>query len=137
MAMNNPYQNQYRQNQVMTATPQQLVLLLYDRALRDLRMAAETIAAGDISGANKALQHLEEVLDELMLSLDMDLPAAEGGAIAQDLGRLYDYYIVRCREANLTKDADIVAELQKQISDLRSTWATAMQNATRAGHGLQ
>jgi flagellar protein FliS len=131
LSQKNPYQDQYRQNQVMTATPQQLVLMLYDRALRDLRLAKAACESEpkDIKVANESLLHLEEVLEELMLCLDMDLPLSEGGEIAQNLGRLYDYYIVRCREANITKDPAIVTELQKQIADLRETWAQAMRKA--------
>ncbi|MCL2549103.1 MAG: flagellar export chaperone FliS [Symbiobacteriaceae bacterium] len=129
MAGNNPYQNQYRQNQVLTATPQQLVLMLYDRALRDLRHSLETIEQKDYNETNKLLLHVEDILNELILSLDTDLPAADGGAIALDLGRLYDYYILRCREANIGKDTAIVDELIKQISDLRATWAEAMLKA--------
>jgi len=125
MAKLNPYAERYRQNQVQTATPQQLVLMLYDRALRDLRQAVEAIEAKDFLAANKNLQHVEEILDELLLSLDLQL----GGEIAINLGRLYDYYILRCREANLNKDPAIIAELQQQIGDLRQTWAEAMRKA--------
>ena len=129
MATSNPYQNQYRQNQVLTATPQQLVLMLYDRALRDLRLTLEAIEQKDVSEANKLLQHVEDILGELLLSLDIDLPASAGGSIAVDLGRLYDYYILRCREANMAKDQGIVQELIKHIGDLRETWAEAMRKA--------
>ena len=128
---NNPYQDQYRQNQVLTATPQQLVLMLYDRALRDLKQTAEAIEAGDVDGVNKLLQHVEDILNELLLSLDIDLPMEEGGEIALNLGRMYDFYIVRCREANITKDPAIVAELQEQIGNLRQTWAEAMLKAKK------
>ena len=133
--MSNPYQNQYRQNQVMTASPQQLVLMLYDRALRDLRQAASAIEEKNHAETNKHLQHLEDILHELLLSIDVDLPEQEGGEIALNLGRLYDFYILRCREANITKDPVIVAELQQHIGDLRNTWAEAMLKAKQGDEG--
>jgi len=129
MAGQNPYANRYRNNQILTATPQQLVLMLYDRILRDLRQATEAIEAKDLNSSNKMLQHVEEILEELLLGLDLELPAEAGGDIAVNLGRLYDYYIVRCREANIAKDVNIIAELQKQIGDLRGTWAEAIIRA--------
>ena len=152
MAGANPYQNQYRQNQVLTATPQQLVLMLYDRALRDLRQAKDAVdvekgadapssnlmqqlegsMAGDtkyVAESTKLLQHVEEILNELLLSLDADLPSEEGGSIAINLGQLYDYYIIRVREAVITKDTAIIDELSKAIGDLRETWAEAMLKA--------
>lgn len=125
MARNNPYQQQYRQNQIMTATPQQLVLMLYDRALRDLGQAAQAIEENDPMAANKSLQHLEDILNELLMGLDLD----QGGEIALNLGRMYDYYIVRAREANIEKNATIVEELKTQIGELRQTWAEAMLKA--------
>ena len=133
--MASSYQDQYRQNQILTATPQQLVLMLYDRALRDLRQAAEAILADNLKEANTKLQHVEDILNELLLSIDPDLPPAEGGEIAVNLGRMYDFYIVRTREANITKDIAIIQELQKQIGDLRSTWAEAMVKAAKESKG--
>jgi len=129
---NNPM-NQYRLNQIMTATPQQLVLMLYDRALRDLRQAKEAIEAKDPIAAGRLLVHLEEILDELLVGLDLDA----GGDIALNLGRLYDYCIIRCREANVTKDLTIVDELHQLFSDFRQTWAEAMIKAKQEEGSLQ
>ncbi|MCL2497760.1 MAG: flagellar export chaperone FliS [Symbiobacteriaceae bacterium] len=135
MSGGNTYQTAYRKNQIQTATPQQLVLMLYERAIRDLRQTTEAIEAADLLNANKLLLHVEDILNELLISLDLDLPVDEGGQIALDLGRLYDHYIVRCREANITKDPAIVAELQQHLSDLRDTWVEAMRKALQESKG--
>lgn len=126
----NPYQNQYRANQIMTASPQQLVLMLYDRGLRDINQAAEAIEAKDLMSANKHLQHLEDIWNELVMGLDFNQ-----GEMANDLARLYDYYIVRTREANVTKDVAILNELREHLTGLRQTWADAMLKAKQEASG--
>lgn len=133
MNMPNPY-SQYRQTQIQTAPPEQLVMMLYDGAIRFGLQAVESIKANDLAAASNSLVRVQDILNELMLSLNSD-----AGEIADQLHQLYDYFLRRTIEANLKKDAAIVEEVLQFLRELRSTWAEAMTLARhqtlRAGVG--
>ncbi len=123
--MPNPYA-QYRQTQVQTAAPEQLVLMLYDGAVKFAAQAKEHIAVKNMEAANSALIRVQDIFSELQASINDD-----AGEIAQQLSLLYDYLYRRALDANLAKDVAIIDEIVTMVRDLRSTWVEAIMLARR------
>ena len=123
--MPNPYA-QYRQTQVQTAAPEQLIVMLYDGVIKFGLKAKECIANRDMAGANAALIRVQDIISELQLSIN-----DEAGEIAQQLRSLYDYFYRRALDANLAKDVAIIDEIVNMVRDLRSTWVEAIMLARR------
>ena len=123
--MPNPYA-QYRQTQVQTAAPEQLVLMLYDGAVKFAAQAKEHITAKNMEAANNALIRVQDIFSELQASINDD-----AGEIAQQLSLLYDYLYRRALDANLAKDVAIIDEIVTMVRDLRGTWVEAIMLARR------
>lgn len=123
--MINPY-DKYRQTQVQTATPEQLVLMLYDGAVKFLLQAKDSMQANKIECTNKNLVRVQDIICELQYGLNKD-----AGAVSEQLDALYDYLYRRTIDANLTKDMSIIDEVVGLIRELRSTWMEAILLARR------
>lgn len=113
--------DQYQSAATDTAGPAQLVLMLYDGALVRLEMAGTAIAERRFDAAHEAMMRAQAIVDELNVTLDME----QGGPIAANLRQLYSYCSTRLVEANITKDATIVAEVATHLSGLRDAWHQA------------
>ncbi|MPY94783.1 MAG: flagellar export chaperone FliS [Acidimicrobiia bacterium] len=111
------------QDGLSTIPPARLLLMLYERLLRDLDDAAAAIGAGPISAAHEALTHAQAIVDELRLALD---PAAWAGAA--DLAGVYDWVSARLVEANLRKDAALVASCRSVLEPLAEAWGEAYEH---------
>lgn len=114
----------YRTNSVLTASPGQLVLMLYDGALKAMRLAQEGFAqvGSDprrLEGINTNLLKAQAIIGELQDTLDHQA----GGEFAATMHRLYDYYNRRLLEANIRKDPKPVAEVERLLRDVRDAWA--------------
>lgn len=119
-----PYARAYQAQSILTASPGQLVLLMYDGALRFIAQArvAFTLPPEDLSRIhliNTALLRAQAVLTELRANLDMK----SGGELATNLDRLYEYHLRRLQEANLRKDEAPVIEVERLVRSLRDGWA--------------
>lgn len=110
----------YQQNDVYTASQGKLLLMLYDGAIKFLRISKFSIDEKDFSGANKNLLKTQNILTELMCTLNMDYD------ISKRLYGLYDYMKRRLIEANIKKDTKIVDEVLNMLTDLRDTWQKAI-----------
>jgi flagellar protein FliS len=123
----NPWKS-YRQITTLTAPPGQIVLMLYEGALRSLERALPGFTYTDPAEANMTihnnLQHAQEIIRELNRSLNMD----QGGEFASTMHRLYQYFIQRIRESNLRKEPTGVKEVIRHLTILRDAWATMLQN---------
>lgn len=122
--VSNGYVKTYRSNAVLTASPGQLVLMLFDGALKAMALARAAFAQpeGDarrIETINHQLQKAQNILHELQNGLNMEA----GGEFAQTLNRLYDYHTRRLFEANLRKDVALVIEVEGLVGSLRDAWA--------------
>ncbi|HYP16904.1 MAG TPA: flagellar export chaperone FliS [Opitutus sp.] len=120
----NGYVKTYRANAVLTASPGQLVLMLYDGALKAMAIAVEAFERPEedvrrIEIINHQLQKAQNILAELQNGLNLEA----GGEFAQTLYRLYDYHTRRLFEANLKKDVAIVHEVDGLVRSLRDAWA--------------
>ncbi|KNZ70115.1 flagellar protein FliS [Thermincola ferriacetica] len=115
----NPY-SQYKQISVQTASPEQLVVMLYDGAIKFLHQAREAVFRKNMEDANKYIGKTQDIINELMVSLDLSV-----GEIAFNLRNIYDYWNRRLVQANIKKDPDIITEVLGQVQELREVWAEA------------
>ncbi len=110
----------YRRVQAETASPAQLILLLYDGLLHRLQVALHGLEGSDYEQANGSLLHAQDILLELAASLDM-----EAGELADRLAQLYEYQHHLLLQANVNKDPRPVREVAKLAGELRNAWAQA------------
>lgn len=123
----------YRQVATQTASRGQLVLMLYDGAIRFLQQATRGFQSEDPLEFNRTVHNnvlrAQEIIRELNLSLDLD----RGGECAATLRRLYDYFDWRLQESNVRKQVEGIDEIRQRLSVLREAWAEMMlqQHAPR------
>jgi flagellar protein FliS len=110
----------YRESAVLTATPQQLVVMLYDGANRFLVQSAVAMREGRPGLAGQKLSRAEAIIDELNVTLDLSV-----GEIAERLQALYVFFKQHLSAARLEQDADKVDRVARLMRELRSAWATA------------
>ena len=125
--------NPYASAQVNSASPEQILVLLYDAALRDLKEAMAALQANDRSRKAKALDHAVKVVTELANSLRPD----KSPEIAENLSSLYDFMIdrmIRSNAQNQDLDLQVVYNL---LGELRSAWVEAIRiNRTQRNQGV-
>jgi flagellar protein FliS len=129
------YARTYRSNAVLTASPGQLVLMLYDGALKALAIARDAMGRPErdfqrLTIINQQLLKAQAIVAELQSGLNFEA----GGELAKRLNSLYAYYNRRLFEANLRKQVGPVIEVEKLIGDLRSGWAEML---TKQGEGAR
>jgi flagellar protein FliS len=112
---------QYRSTQIETASPERLLILLYDGAIRSLNHARVAIDERNRQKANRSFQKAQAIITELQGVLDMSV-----GEIAKNLYALYDYFTRRLIEANIKQDGAIAGEVLEHLKDLRSAWKQAI-----------
>jgi flagellar protein FliS len=119
--------NSYFQTKVQTASPAQLLILLYDGAIRFCRLGIEAIRGRKYDQANENLLKAQDIVRELAVTLD------RRAEISKDLLRLYDYFMERLREANLKKAEEPAEEILGYLVELRETWVRAEAIQRKAG----
>lgn len=107
----------YRQSRVETASPGELVLMLYNACLRNMKDAIACISREDVPTANSHLLKAQDIVDELRGSLNH-----ETGEIARRLDSLYDYVYDCLLRANLRKDPRLVEDALKVMTQIRDAW---------------
>ncbi len=123
----NPYQN-YFANQVQTASPEQVLIMLYDGAVRFLREARTAIENGDRVGMLQKKSRVVAILTELSNTLDFE----KGGEIAENLDGLYWYMIRELTSANTGDGSEALTVSEDILLDLRDGWVQAIEK-NRAG----
>ncbi len=113
--------DQYRKIAVLTARPEKLLLMLYDGLVIDLIKAKQAIGQHDPATAHTYLIKGQDILTELIRTLNMKYE------ISTNLYQLYDYLRQRLIRANVKKDAAIIEEVLKIVTGLRATWADAAE----------
>ena len=114
-----PAPNVYRESAVLTATPEQLVVMLYDGANRFLTQSAIAMRETRPALAGEKLRRAEAIIDELLATLDMSV-----GQIAEQLQALYLFFKEHLSAARLEQSADKVEEVARLMRELRSAWAS-------------
>jgi flagellar protein FliS len=107
----------YRQNAVLSASPAQLVIELYDGARRFLRQAAEAMGEREIERAHNKLRRAEMIIDHLNGVIDDDQ-----GEIASHLHAVYAFYLAHLNEARMKQDPGKVREVSRMLGQLREAW---------------
>ena len=120
--MNNPYQN-YFANQVQTASPEQVLIMLYDGAIRFLREARAAIEDGDRVGMLQKKSRVVAILTELSNTLDFE----KGGEIAENLDGLYWYMIRELTKANTDDGSEAINVSENILLELRDGWVQAIE----------
>ncbi|MCP1160492.1 flagellar export chaperone FliS [Bacillus infantis] len=120
MATQNPYQS-YQQNSVTTASPGELTLMLYNGCLKFINQAKKAIADKNVEAKNTNIQKAQNIIRELMVTLNMDLE------VSQNMMSLYDYMNRQLIEANLKSDIAILDEVEGLVTEFRDTWKEVIQ----------
>ena len=123
MAIRNPYQV-YKNQSIMLASKEELTLMLYNGCVKFIRQADMAIANKNISKANEYIIRAQDIIAELMSTLDMSYELSKGRA------GIYDYMSRRLIDANIHKDSSILNEVLELAIQLRDTWSEAMQVAS-------
>lgn len=122
MALPRGYQN-YQNNKIMTATPAQLTLMLYDGAIKFCNIAIMGIEEGDIVKAHNNIRKVERIIEEFRATLNFKYE------VANDFEKVYKYLDERLREANIHKDKEILEEVLGHLRTMRETWEEVMKRA--------
>lgn len=121
MAVNNNPYAQYQNSRILTASPAELTLMLYEGAIKFGNMAIIGMKQKDIEKAHVNLKKVQRIVAEFRATLDMKYP------VAQDFDRIYIYLEQRMTEANLTKDPEIMEEVVKHLRSMRDIWKEVMR----------
>ncbi len=113
--------NRYLGDSVSTASPQRLVVMLYDGLVQDLQLAQQGIARGDIVLVHTRLVRAQAIVEELQSSLNLD--AWEG---ARGLHQLYTYVLELLVDANVRKDAEPLGQALAVVEPLQDAWRQAL-----------
>ena len=118
----------YLETQIVSSSPEQLVPLMYQHLLSNLKRAGDQIESGDIEGKSESLQRASAIVFELMAALDMD----DGGEIAMRLASLYTYFTKRIMELGRSMDVEILHELLELVGSLHESWLDAARQVEDA-----
>ena len=109
---------QYKQVQVKTANKEKLLIMLYQGCIKFLRLAKKSIEEEDIQGANNYIIRSQDIIRELMNTLDME----KGGEVATNLYSLYDFMNRKLIEANVDKDIEKIETVEEMMMELLESW---------------
>lgn len=113
----------YRRQQILTASPEMLTLMLYNGAIRFINEGLLFIEKADTEKSNKSILRAQDIMIELMSTLDMQYD------IAKQLYPLYEYIYKTLISANLGNNKEKLEEAKDLITQLRDTWHEAMKKA--------
>jgi flagellar secretion chaperone FliS len=115
----------YKEQSILTATPGQLVVMLYDGCLRFLHQSAYAMREDDVVVAGNRLSRAEAIIDELLTTLDLE----QGGVIASRLQGIYVFCSKQLVEARMNRDADMIDTVSGLLAELRESWAQVAATA--------
>ncbi|MCW2953340.1 MAG: flagellar protein FliS [Conexibacter sp.] len=113
----------YRQSAVLTASPERLVVMLYDGARRFLTQAAAAMRGNDVPTAHERLRRAESIVEHLSLTLDM-----EQGEIAVRLRAIYDFCERHLAAGRMERSAEKLDEVHALLGELRDAWEQAIES---------
>lgn len=111
----------YANNKIMTATPAELTLMLYEGAIKFCNIAIMGIEEKDIEKTHNNIKKVENIITEFQVTLDHKYP------VADDFDNVYKYLKDRLLEANVKKDKDILEEVLGHLRTMRDTWKEVMK----------
>lgn len=122
MAQGNPYAA-YANNKIMTASPAELTLMLYEGAIKFCNLAKIDLEKGEKGQAMYHVQRARAIIRELQATLNFKYP------VAKDFDLIYTYILQLMVECNRNHDMETLEEILNQIRDLRDTWKQVMRTA--------
>lgn len=125
MPAQNPYE-QYQRNKVLTATPAEVTLMLYEGAIKFCNIAIMAIENNEMEKAHNNIMKTQRIIEEFRNTLDRQYEVAE------DFDRIYVYVLRRLFEANVRKDKEILEEVNGHLRSLRDTWKEVMKKCNKA-----
>lgn len=118
--LNNPYA-QYNNNKIMTASPAELTLMLYEGAIKFCNLAIIGVEQKNIQKAHDNIRKVEKIIEEFQVTLNRDYP------VATDFDNVYNYLMSRLRMAQIKKDKEILEEVLGHLRTMRDTWKEVMR----------
>lgn len=119
MALNNAYQA-YNNSKILTASPAELTLMLYEGAIKFCNIAIMGMEEKNVEKAHNNIMKVENIITEFQATLD------EKYEISKDFNNVYNYLQERLKEANLKKDKEILEEVLTHLRTMRDTWKEVM-----------
>lgn len=116
---------QYNNSKILTAKPAELTLMLYEGAIKFCNISLKAIEDNDISKAHENIIKVERIIDYLRKTLDMKYP------VAQDFENMYVYIDRRLTEANMSKDPEILEEVNSHLHAIRDNWKLVMEKVAK------
>ena len=113
--------NAYKNQQVMTSSPEQLTLLLYNGALRFLNESISALEQGNIQKAHNANMRVQDIVREFVITLDMSYE------ISKNWAQLYEYTEYCLIQGNIKKDVKLLQQAKDVLQELRDAWVGAMK----------
>lgn len=120
----------YANNKITTATPAELTLMLYEGAVKFCNMAIVAVENKDIEKAHNSIMKVQRIIEEFQITLDHKYPVWE------DFNNVYEYLLLRLRDANFKKDKEILEEVLGHLRTMRDTWKEVMAK-TKNGNDIQ
>ena len=118
----------YRDTEVMTASPTQLLMIVFDHLLLNLRKAQLALESGNVEQRCAAIDSARQALGELFSSLDHD----RGGAVARNLAGVYVYHLAELSKVRGPRDAERIRSAARNLAELREAFATAIASTQAA-----
>ena len=112
---------QYNNSKILTASPAELTLMLYEAAIKFCNIAIVAVEQKDIQKAHDNIVKTEHIIDYFRQTLDMKYE------VAQDFERVYTYLSRRLIQANMKKDKEILEEVNQHLRDMRDNWKKVME----------
>lgn len=125
MPIQNPYE-EYQKNKILTATPAEVTLMLYEGAIKFCNIAIMSIEQNDLEKAHINIMKTQRIIEEFRNTLDRKYPVAE------EFDKIYVYVLRRLFEANIQKDKEILEEVNTHLRSLRDTWKEVMRKCNKA-----
>lgn len=126
MVLNNPYQT-YQKQAVTTSKPEDLTFMLYQGLVKFIRLSKNALQNNNLEECHRNNLRAQDILSELMVTLK------QGYSVSDSLLSMYDYMKSRLIEANLSKNLDILVEVEGFALELSETWSTAMKLSKTKG----
>lgn len=117
----------YANNKIMTASPAELTLMLYDGAIKFCNIAIMACEQQNVEKAHTNIRKVQNIIEEFRASLNFKYP------VAQDFENVYVYINDRLHDANMEKDPEILEEVLKHLRTMRDTWKEVMTKCKTNG----
>ena len=134
--MSNYQTEAYKQTRVKTAGQGQMIVMLYDEAIKQIDRAIQFLSENSkqLDHVNNAILKARDIITELMVSLDME----QGGEFASQIFSVYQWFNEQLMEGNIKKDSTPLIQVRDMMIEIRDAWSkiigkTNIQNPSKVG----